>query len=97
MNSTHLGSVRLTHEQLETIRTDGMVVSYIWPKAELVIVFREPARFGTPYGKAIALSEQELTGLAADVNLITEVPMYRSMELTEDVVDILGPMCADSR
>lgn len=82
-------SIWLTAEQMETIRTDGMVVAHIRPDMRSVIVFQLPGRLGTPYGRAVGLTEQEIAGLAPNGAFVNEVPLYQSTALTDDTVSIV--------
>lgn len=90
MTGTRRGGMKLSTVQIATIRTDGMVVGYIYPQVQSAIVFVEPGRFGTPYGRALGITEQDLARLE-DGGLIPDVLLYESTKLTEDTVDIVGP------
>lgn len=91
MSRTSRGTLNLSAAQLDTIRTDGMVVGHIYPAVSSVVVFLKPGRFGTPYGTAVGITEQDLADLANGGGQATDVPIYDSTVLTEDTVDIAGP------
>jgi len=93
MAGTHRGEMALSASQLETIRTDGMVTGYIYPQAQSANVFVKPGRFGTPYGRALGITEQDLAHLV-DGGRVSDVPIYESTALTEDTADLSAEVTA---
>jgi hypothetical protein len=94
MPGTRRGSLKLSAAQLDTLRTDGMVVGHIYPQVSSAVVFLKPGQFGTPWGTSVGLTEQQLADLAE--GQIPDVPIYDSTTLTEDTVDISGPSEANT-